>query len=223
MSSPIKTKSPYPLSSTGSNHGIPSPSVFANMAAAVGQHNPLDENANAAIIANTPSAGQSTGNKQPVDLSVAALGSSNPYTALMYNVEQFANSQLDKLEELNETFFNLYENVLVDDWISMDDVVQAHKKLIEMIDQLLSNATQAGFSGLACPLSEEQTAPVSKVEDTQMVDLQENGQSKNEDTSNGEKEDINARFAAQSKDSYERRERLRESASMITNILAHTA
>lgn len=224
MSSPIKPKSPYPLSLTGSNHGIPSPSVFANMAAAVGQHNPLDENSNTTIqIANTPSAGQDAGAKQAGDLEVATLGSTSPYAALMYNVEQFATSQLNKLEKLNEEFFNLYENVVIDDRISMNEVVQAHKKLIEMVDQLLSTATQAGFSGLACPSSEEQSAAISKVEDTPMIDLQENGQGNNEDSLAEDKADMNARFAAQSKDSYERRERVRESASMITNILAHTA
>lgn len=230
MSSPIKTKSPYPLSSAGGSHGIPSPSVFANMAAAVGQHNPIDENAsNAAAIqiASTSSANQNTGSKQAVDLAVASLGSTSPYAALLYNVEHFANSQLSKLEELNETFFNLYENVIIDDSISMNEVVQAHTKLMEMIDQLLLTATQAGFSGLACPslVSETETATIPKVEDTQMSDLQENDQVKSGDALDGgsiPQDIMNVRFAAQSKDSYERRERVRESASMITNILAHT-
>lgn len=196
------------------------------MAAAVGQNNPLDENANTAIqIANTPSTGQNAENKQTVDISVAGLGTTSPYSALLYNVEQFSNSQLKKLEELNDTFFNLYDNVVMDDRISMDEVMKAHTNLIEMIDQLLSTATQAGFSGLACPSSEEEVAPVSKAEDTLMTELQENGQSRTEDAlcgSSNPQADLNARLAAQSRDSYERRERLRESAFMITNILSQT-
>lgn len=186
------------------------------MAAAVGQTNPLDENAGTAIqMANAPSNGIHSITK-PIDLPVSTLNNpTTPYAALMYNIEQFANSQLKKVQELTDTFFNLYENVLIDDRISMDEVIQAHSNLIVMIDQLLSTATQSGFSGLACP-SEGELIGSSKAEDISMTDLQD------KDRRNDQQDDINARFSAQSKEAYERRERLRESASMITNILAHS-
>lgn len=104
-------------------------------------------------------------------------------------------------------------------------VVSAHTLLLSTLDHLIATASQAGFAGLPCSKSpsandgddrDHRIQPNEGNAIDPAVNADERG-----GLQNGTSGSIIARLAMQSRDTFERRERMRESVSAVTNILTH--
>lgn len=101
----------------GGQGGVPSPTTFASMAAAVGVQNPLEEgssSANAATVNHLGAtmhdgrhASSAPGIASDEDLVAAAMQAMDPYSALIYNADHFANTQLKQLQQAADSFYDL--------------------------------------------------------------------------------------------------------------------
>lgn len=78
-------------------------------------------------------------------------------------------------------------------------VVEAHRTILALYDQLITSATQLGLAALPCPLSTSEVA-----------------------TRSSTLEELHTKLSNETKDTFERRERLREGASIVTSILTQT-
>jgi hypothetical protein len=75
-------------------------------------------------------------------------------------------------------------------------IVEAHSAVLALYDQLISSATQLGLAAIPCPAA---------------------------DSMGGKKfstiDDLHTRLSSETKETFERRERLREGTSIVTSIL----
>lgn len=78
-------------------------------------------------------------------------------------------------------------------------IVEAHRNVLSLYEQMISSATQLGLAALPCPVSE--------------------ATSKNGASSIDE---LQTRLSSETKETFERRERLREGTSIVTSILTQS-
>lgn len=117
------------------------------------------------------------------------------YAEMLSHVDNFLNVQLNQLEKSGNIFFDRFENAL-DEGSDSNKIVEAHSAMIALYDQLISSATQLGLAALPCPVPESPTAKAASTID-----------------------ELNARLSSETKETFERRERLREGVSIVTSIL----
>jgi hypothetical protein len=96
--------------------------------------------------------------------------------------------------------YKVYSESALEEHSDSSKIVEAHRLILSLYDQLISSATQLGIAALPCPVPPEST------------------------TSKGIPtiDDLHSRLSSETKETFERRERLREGTSIVTSILTQS-
>lgn len=107
---------------------------------------------------------------------------------------QYHYSFIDRLKSL--LYCHCHSQGALDERSDSSKVVDAHRNLLSVYDQLISTCTQLGLAALPCPVSESSLTIKASTLD-----------------------EMHTRLSIETKETFERRERLREGSSIVTSIL----